>query len=197
MSEPVFNDTYYTRYYVDPKSRVAEPTYFENLARFIASYARLLDIRIRTIVDLGCGIGTLKKPLLKRFPKATYVGVDVSEYACEKYGWEHSTISDYWSPNEFDLVVCHDVVQYLEDQQAKAAIRNFDTLCGGLLYFSVLTEEDYLENCDKSRTDSAVHLRTAQWYRRRTKPLFRNLGGGVYIGRDSDVAVYALEHLDA
>jgi 2-polyprenyl-3-methyl-5-hydroxy-6-metoxy-1,4-benzoquinol methylase len=196
MTEPKFDDAYYTRYYFDPKSRVAEPKYFENLARFLSAYAALVDIQIRSIVDLGCGIGTLKNPLLKRFPKASYTGVDVSEYACEKFGWELATISDYCSPNEFDLVVCHDVVQYLDDKQAKAALRNFATLCGGLLYFSVLTEEDYSENCDKSRTDSAVHLRSAEWYRRRTKQYFRNLGGGVYIERDSDVAIYALEHID-
>ena len=65
-----------------------------------------------------------------------------------------------------------------------------------MLYFSVLTEEDYLENCDKSRTDSIVNLRAANWYRPKLSRYFRNLGGGAYASREVDVALYALEHLD-
>jgi len=196
MSDPYFDKDYYARYYKDRNTRVAEPSYFDSLARFLAGYSELLGFKVRSIVDLGCGIGTLKKPLRKRFPKATYTGVDISAYACEKYGWELSSVSDYSPAQTFDLVICHDVVQYLGDKDAKSAIRNFSDLCVGMLYFSVLTEEDYLENCDKSRTDSMVSLRAADWYRPKLKRYFRNLGGGAYVSREVDVALYALEHLD-
>lgn len=196
MSNRNFNEDYYARYYKDRKTRVAEPSYFDSLARFIAGYSELLGFKVRSIVDLGCGIGTLKKPLLKQFSKATYTGVDISAYACETYGWELSSVSDYKPAQNFDLVICHDVVQYLDDKDAKAAIKNFADLSAGILYFSVLTEEDYLENCDKSRTDSTVNLRTADWYRPKMSKYFRNLGGGAYVNREVDVALYALEHLD-
>jgi 2-polyprenyl-3-methyl-5-hydroxy-6-metoxy-1,4-benzoquinol methylase len=196
MNIKKFDEAYYTRYYGDQKTRVEEPRYFNNLARYLGAYTRLLDSNVRSIVDLGCGVGTLKLPLLGRFPKATYTGVDISEYACATYGWECAAVSEYCSPEKFDLVVCHDVVQYLDDKEAKAAIKNFDCLCQGILYFSVLTEEDYVENCDQSRTDSAVNLRTVDWYKPKLQRYFRNLGGGVYLSRDSEIAIYALEHLD-
>ena len=191
-----FDEDYYARYYLDHSTRVAEPRYFDSLAKFISGYSELLGFKVRSIVDLGCGIGTLRKPLLRQFPKAAYTGVDVSEYACEKYGWELGSVSDYAPARSFDLVICHDVVQYLDDKDAKAAIRNFSNIGSGMLYFSVLTEEDYRENCDKSRTDSTVNLRPADWYRPKLSRYFRNLGGGAYVSREVDVALYALEHLD-
>ncbi|MFT4560666.1 MAG: 2-polyprenyl-3-methyl-5-hydroxy-6-metoxy-1,4-benzoquinol methylase [Gammaproteobacteria bacterium] len=196
MNVKKFDEAYYARYYGDRNTRVAEPSYFNNLARYLGAYTRLLGLKVGSIVDLGCGVGTLKLPLLGRFPKATYTGVDISEYACVTYGWERAAVSEYSSPEKFDLVVCHDVVQYLNDKEAKAAIKNFNSLCKDILYFSVLTEEDYVENCDQSRTDSAVNLRTTDWYRPKLQRYFRNLGGGVYLSRDSEIAIYALEHLD-
>jgi SAM-dependent methyltransferase len=190
-----FDATYYARYYFNEDTRVAEPAYYDNLARFIAAYSGLLSVRMRSILDLGCGTGTFKKPLLKRFPKSRYCGVDVSAYACERYGWERGSVVDYVA-DPFDLVVCHDVLQYLNTNDAKQAMRNLDVLCDGLLYFSVLTTEDWEENCDRSRTDADVTLRPAEWYRSRLKPYFKNLGGGAYLSRKCDIALYALEHLD-
>jgi hypothetical protein len=84
----------------------------------------------------------------------------------------------------------------LSKAEASAAIKNLDTLCQGIVYFSVLTEEDWRDNCDKARTDSEVNLRSADWYRPKLKRHFRNLGGGAYLSRGADVALYALEHLD-
>ena len=196
MSEGRFDEKYYERYYRERKTRVAEPAYFDNLAGYLAGYCGLLGLKVRTIVDLGCGVGMLKKPLLKCFPKASYTGVDISAYACAEFGWELASVSDFRSSEYFDLVVCHDVAQYLSDKEAKAAIKNFNNLSHGMVYFSVLTEEDYVESCDKARTDSDVNLRSVDWYRPKMRRYFRNLGGGVYIERDSDVAIYALEHID-
>jgi SAM-dependent methyltransferase len=196
MTRERFDENYYARFYEDRRTRVAGPVYFDALARFIGGYIGLLEIRVRSILDLGCGIGALKIPLLKRFPKATYTGVDTSSFACAKFGWELGSVSDYSPPDRFDLVVCHDVLQYLPRKDAGAAIKNLENLCRGALYFSVLTEEDWSENCDRSRTDSEVNLRPADWYRRKLRRAFRNLGGGVYMSREVDVALYALEHLD-
>ena len=196
MFSSYFNKDYYARYYTDCKTRVAEPRYYDGLARFMSGYSDLLGFSGRSILDLGCGIGSLRMPLLRQFSKATYTGVDISEYACDKYGWELGSISDYSPAQSFDLVICHDAVQYLDNKDAKAAIKNFSNFASGMLYFSVLTEEDYLENCDKSRTDSIVNLRAANWYRPKLSRYFRNLGGGAYASREGDVALYALEHLD-
>lgn len=190
-----FDEAYYARYYFDRKTRVAEPAFYDDLARFIAAYCGLISLRIRTAVDLGCGVGSLRQPLLNQLHKLSYTGVDISTFACEAYGWDYGSVVDY-NNDPFDLVICHDVVQYLNNKDAKKALDNMDRLCCGLLYFSVLTSEDWEENCDKSRTDSAVELRPAEWYRTKLRTNFRNLGGGAYLSRKCDVALYALEHLD-
>ena len=95
----------------------------------------------------------------------TYTGMETSEYLCERYGWDHGLIQDYRAKKPFDLVVCYDVVQYLDSATAKRALDNLSRLCRGMLYFTALTKKDWEENCDQSRTDAEVYLRTAEWYR--------------------------------
>ena len=195
MTKARFDAAYYRRYYVNRTSRVADAAYFDGVGRFIAAYANLLALDVRSILDLGCGIGAFRKPLERRFRRARYVGVEASDYACGKYGWEHGSVVDY-DGGPFDLVVCHDVLQYLSPAAANAAIANLDQLCASVLFFGVLTREDWEENCDQSRTDGDVRLRRAAWYRTRLRRYFLNLGGGFYLSRKSDAVVYALEHVD-
>ena len=188
-----FDANYYRRYYQDRRTRVADPEYYRRLARFIASYSALLDISIVRIADLGCGTGALQNPLLAEFKRASYVGVEQSAYACQKFGWKQSCASEFTAELGFDLVVCHDVMQYLDDKRAAKALTNFRLLTDKLVYFSVLTEEDWRRNVDQDLTDGEVYLRPANWYRRRLKPSFTNLGGGLYLAAGNDAVVYALE----
>ena len=191
-----FDEAYYQRFYRDPATRISSPRYYAKLVAYIAAYSELLDLRVRSTVDLGCGTGLFRKPLRREFPNASYTGVEASEYAANKYGWTCGSLADYESEQTFDLVICHDVLQYLDRREAARAIENFDRLSASLVYFSVLTEEDWERNCDQSRTDGDVYLRPASWYRKRLRPLFINLGGGLYVKRDVDVVTYELEHLD-
>ncbi|MGR8947960.1 MAG: class I SAM-dependent methyltransferase [Gammaproteobacteria bacterium] len=188
-----FDAAYYQRYYLNPRTRVADPDYYQRLAGFVAAYCRLLDVRVKSILDLGCGTGAMQKPLLTEFRGASYQGIEFSAYACEQYGWTQGCASNYSTGSAFDLVVCHDVLQYLDDEAAAAALLNFAELTHSILYFSVLTREDWEINVDQDLTDDAVHLRTASWYRKRLKNQFKNLGGGVYLALDNDAVVYALE----
>ena len=188
-----FDRAYYRRYYLDTHTRVAEPAYYRRLAKFIGAYSDLLDIPVRSMLDIGCGTGALQKPLSAQFKRADYVGIDDSAYACEQYGWIKACASDFVSDRRFDLVICHDVMQYLNDANALKAIKNFARLSTKLVYFSVLTKEDWRRNVDQRLTDGEVFLRPANWYRRLLKSNFRNLGGGLYLANNSDAVVYALE----
>ncbi len=190
---PKFDAGYYRRYYVNPRTRVADPDYYTRLAQYIGAYCRLLHISVRSILDVGCGTGTLQKPLEREFKGARYEGLEFSTYACEQYGWTQGCASNYAPNRSFDLVLCHDVLQYLDDKKAAAALTNFGRLSGQVLYFSVLTEEDWQTNVEQALTDDNVHLRNANWYRRRLKNRFQNLGGGVYLKVGNDAVVYALE----
>jgi 2-polyprenyl-3-methyl-5-hydroxy-6-metoxy-1,4-benzoquinol methylase len=163
------------------------------LGHFIAAYTLRIGLPVRRILDAGCGIGLLRAPLLKQLPRATYVGVEVSEYLCERYGWEHSTVQDFRAGKSFDLVVCYDILQYLDEAQLGRAFANLARLCRGVLFFSALTSEDWRKNCDQRRTDSNVLLRPAEWYRRRLRRQFREIGAGFWLRRNAPLTVWELE----
>jgi 2-polyprenyl-3-methyl-5-hydroxy-6-metoxy-1,4-benzoquinol methylase len=190
-----FDAEYYARYYRNAKTRVTEADETTRLARFLASYTRFIKQPVRNVLDLGCGLGQLKKPLAREFPRARYVGVERSAYACERYGLEPGSVVDFKSRTRFDLVICKGVLQYLTAAEADAALKNLATLCRGCLYLEALTREDWANACDQQRSDGAVYLRPAQFYRRRLRVAFTAGGAGIFIHERSGAVLYALETL--
>ena len=188
-----FNAGFYRRYYVDPRTRVASRAEALTVARFACAYIDYLGFKVRRVLDAGCGLGHFRTPVREFFPRARYVGLETSEYLCRKHGWVHGSIVDYSPRRAFDLVFCHDVLQYLDDAAASRAIVNLGRLSRGALYFSVLTAGDWRRNADRGRTDSGVHLRPAAWYRARLRRHFRHLGGGVLARRGYDPLLWELE----
>ena len=72
---------------------------------------------------------TCAAPVREFFPHARYVGLETSEYLCRRYGWVREGIADHAPAEPFDLVICHDVLQYVEDDRAASrAIRNLGKL---------------------------------------------------------------------
>ncbi|MGB6452099.1 MAG: class I SAM-dependent methyltransferase [Steroidobacteraceae bacterium] len=189
----VFDRDYYRRYYFDPRTAVGSPHESRMRARLIAAYVDHVGLPVRTILDAGCGIGQLRASLLRRLPRVRYVGLEVSDYLCRRYGWEPGRIEDYASATPFDLVICYDVLQYLDDRGAARAIANLARLGRGVLYFSALTRADWRNNCDRRRTDPAVHMRPAEWYRARLRRGFLEVGAGFWVRRGAPLIVWELE----
>jgi 2-polyprenyl-3-methyl-5-hydroxy-6-metoxy-1,4-benzoquinol methylase len=190
-----FDQEYYERFYFDPKTAVTNRREMQSRARLIAAYALHTGLPTRRILDAGCGTGLLRSWLKRYLPRATYTGIEASEYLCEKYGWQQSTIESYRPASSFDIVVCYDVVQYLDSTTATRALANLGRLCRGVLYFTALTRVDWDHNCDRSRTDSNVHLRSAQWYRSRLNRSFREAGAGFWLRRGAPFTVWDMESL--
>ena len=188
-----FDRAYYKKFYFDPRTAVTTRAEMKARAQLIIAYARHVGLPVRRILDAGCGTGMLRKPFLKAFPKARYVGLDVSEYLCERYGWEHGTVDTWRSPVPFDLVVCYDVVQYLDARGAARALANLARMCRAVLYFGVLTELDWRRNCDRRRTDAEVHMREGEWYRTRLRRYFHEIGAGFWLRRGAPITVWELE----
>lgn len=163
------------------------------LGRFVCGYAAYLGFTVKRVLDAGCGLGHLRAPVREFFPRARYVGLETSQYLCRRYGWTHGSIADYAPKQPFDLVLCHDVLQYLNDREAVRALANLARLSRGALYFSVLTREDWRRTADTSRTDGAVSLRPAAWYKARLARHFRPLGGGLLVRRGFDPLLWELE----
>jgi SAM-dependent methyltransferase len=190
-----FDRDYYRRFYLDPRTAVTSRAEMRARAKLIAAYVDHAGLPVRRVLDAGCGIGLLRAPLKRMLPRAAYVGLEASEYLCKRYGWEHGMLQSYRPGGVFDLVICYDVLQYLDDRAAAGALSNLGRLCRGILYFTALTRRDWLENCDRSRTDSVVHLRTAEWYRSRLRRSFREIGAGFWMRRGAPLTVWELETL--
>jgi SAM-dependent methyltransferase len=188
-----FDRDYYQRYYFNPRTAVISRAEMRARARLIAAYTVHIGLPVRRILDAGCGTGALRRTLLRYLPRSMYVGLETSEYLCQRYGWEHGRLETYRPEAPFDLVVCYDVLQYLDDRQSGSAIANLARLCRGALYFTVLTRQDWLHNCDRKRTDADVHLRSAAWYRARLRRGFREIGAGFWLTRHAPLTIWELE----
>jgi SAM-dependent methyltransferase len=190
-----FDHEYYKRFYYDPNTAVTSKREIQARARLIAAYALHTGLPVRRILDAGCGTGLLRPWLRRYLPRAVYTGIEASEYLCQRYGWQQAQIETYKPTAPFDVIVCYDVLQYLDSRTADRALANFGKLCRGVLYFTALTRVDWEHNCDRSRTDSNVHLRSANWYRSRLRTNFREAGCGFWLRRGAPFTVWDLESL--
>ncbi|HQR25031.1 MAG TPA: class I SAM-dependent methyltransferase [Steroidobacteraceae bacterium] len=191
-----FGPEFYRRHYVDPRTRVVTRAEMARRAELVAAFVRHAELDVRSILDVGCGLGLMRHHLQRRFPRARYVGLEASPYLCEKFGWECGSAATYDPGRTFDLVVCYDVLQYLTSREAAAAIRNLARLCSGILHFGVLTREDWELYCDQRSTDRNVHMRPGNWYRRRLAPAFINAGSGMFVRRGAPVHLWELDKVE-
>ena len=191
-----FDKPYYDRFYGRAQARPAIRRDKARLAAFVCAYLDYLRQPVRNVLDVGCGFGLWRDAIARHCPKATYTGVEISEYLCEKHGWTRGSVVDFTSPRRFDLVICDDTLQYLPTADCTAAIGNLATLCRGALFVHALTREDWRDNCDRSQTDPDVYLHSGAWYRRQLGRHFENVGGGVFLSEDSPAIAWTLGKLD-
>lgn len=188
-----FDRSYYQRFYYDPRTAVTSRAEMRARARLIAGCVDYLGLPVRRILDAGCGIGLLRAPLRRALPRARYEGLEVSEYLCRRYGWRQGSIESLRTRERFDLVICYDVLQYLDAVQCRRAIANLARVCRGALYFGALTTEDWRDNCDQTRTDRIEGLRPGRWYRRELARAFVPLGCGMWLRRGAPVTLWNLD----
>lgn len=189
-----FDADYYARFYEDPRTRVAGAHEAKQLARLLGAQLGYLGQPVRNVLDMGCGLGQLRAPLAREFRAASYTGVEHSEFLCERHGWKQGSVVDWRSRSRYDLVICRGVLQYLTRPQAEQAIGNLARLCRGALYLEALTREDWTDAADRKRTDGAVYLRAASFYRKRlARAGFAAAGTGIFLHERSPVVLYALE----
>ena len=186
-----FDAAYYRRYY-GGRDRVHGARDIAQLASGVAGLAAWLGVDLRAVLDVGAGIGLWGRWFRRHRPGVRYRSIDVSEHACATYGHERRDISAWRGRERFDLVVCHSVLQYLDDRAAARAVANLGRMCRGLLYLEAVTHED-APALDLLRTDTVMHLRSVEWYRSRLARHFLQVGAGLWASKRSDVRLWALE----
>jgi hypothetical protein len=189
-----FDASYYQRYYFDKKTKVADPQHVERLGAFVCAYLKYLRVPVHRVLDVGCGIGLWRDIVARHFPQARYHGVEFSEYLCGRYGWERGSVVDYQAAEPYDFVICQGVLAYLSPPDLKRALRNLGSLSTGALYMEVVTREDYEHDIvDADLTDPHLFRHRAEVYRRGLSRQFKEMGGGVWLSRQSDVPVFSME----
>ncbi len=187
-----FDAGYYHRHY-HGRERVHSPRQIGRLASGVAGMADWLGVEIRTVLDVGAGPGFWRSWFRRHRPDVRYLSTDFSPWACQRYGHERRDISAWRPRARFDLVVCQGVLQYLGDEEVLRAVENLGAACRGLLYLEVVTRHDLEEVVDADLTDTDIHSRPGDFYRRALTPHFRQVGAGLWSARSADLRFYELE----
>lgn len=164
-----YDREYFDRWYRHPAHRVATRDSLERKVRLAVSVAEFVLAReIRTVLDVGCGEAPWF-PVLRRLRRnVRYVGVESSEYAVSRYGQTRNirrgSVGDLASmrlPRNVDLIVCADVLQYVDTPSVARGLRAIRGLLGGVAYIETFTTADAMVG-DRD----GWHERTAAEYRR-------------------------------
>jgi SAM-dependent methyltransferase len=189
-----FDRAFFTRFYDDAATSVISEDDVFKRACFVLAYLSHLQVPVETVLDAGCGTGLWMRALRRIDRSIQYLGLDPSEYLCEKHGWFQSSIEDFRSRRRFDLVVCQDVMQYMPADEVERSLAAIAAVCRGALYFEAPTSDDIKSGLlDMKKTDRRIHVRSAAWYRRRLEAHFENAGGGVFVSPRAQAVLLALE----
>jgi predicted TPR repeat methyltransferase len=127
-----------------------------------------LERPVRTVLDIGCGEGAWRAPLLKLRPKLRYLGFDSSEFAVSKYGprrnLHYAHFSDFAQLRPcppVDLLICADVLHYLPSRELQRGLPGLAELCGGVAFLETFAREDEFEG-----DHVGFQARPAAWYRK-------------------------------
>lgn len=191
MTKREFDARYYERFY--GRGSVHTAGQIDKLATAVHSLLGWWGLDVRSVLDIGAGPGYWRDWYRSHHPRTKVLSTDVSEYACRTYGHRRADIATWTPPRRFDLVICHSVLQYLDDASTKSAIANLAAGTAHFLYLEIPTKSDFADVVDPSTTDMGVHKRTGAWYRRELDHRFRQVGGGLWLSRNSNVPMYELE----
>jgi hypothetical protein len=188
-----FDASYFRRYYESRRSRVYGREQVGHLASGVTGLIRWFGVEIERVLDVGAGTGLWKDWFTAQMPAVRYRSIDVSEYACVRYGHERRDIAKWRGREKHDLVVCQGVLPYLDDAACAKAIVNMAAMCRGFLYVEAITARDLRDVCDRARTDVTVRARPRAFYARLLQRSFEPLGCGLFHVRGGETVFYDLE----
>jgi len=154
------------------------------VALAVATAEYHLERPLRTVLDIGCGEGPWRAPLLKLRPDARYLGFDASDYAIARYGrsrnlhlarFEDFALLRPCPP--VDLLVCSDVMHYVPTRPLDHGLPGLAELCGGVAFLETFAREDQAEG-----DEDGFIARPARFYRQRFEALgFTPLGSHCWL----------------
>ena len=193
MRNKKFDRSYFERYY--GKQPIHTVNEIAHLATAVHEMLAWWAAPVRSVLEVGAGRGDWSNWYRTLHPTVRVTSTDVSEHTCATFGHERRDIAQWAPKRPFDLVICTDVLQYLDDRAATQALRNLTTATRTCLYFDALTSFDAKHTVERSKTDLNATLRTGDWYRQRLSRGFTQAGAGLWIRKGSTVVLHELERL--
>ncbi len=164
-----YDREYFDRWYRKETSRIEGPAALRRrVALAVAMAERFLERPIRSALDVGCGEGRWRAELLRLRPKLFYQGVEPSPYVVKRFGARRNIVQGGLTDlpgleleGPFDLVICADVIHYLDVEELVRGLPRLATLTEGLAYLELLTDQEEVEGDQR-----ALKLRPPSLYRK-------------------------------
>jgi len=164
-----YDRAYFDRWYRHPETRIrTEGELRYKVAMVVATAELVLGRAVRSVLDVGCGEARWFPELRRIRPKVRYTGVDSSDYVVGRFSRTRNvrkgsfeTIGELGLRGEFDVIVCADVMHYLDRPELRDGLAALVPLLRGVAYFDIAVREDEPEGDLKHWKD-----RPASWYRR-------------------------------
>lgn len=189
-----YDRAYFDRWYRGPDAPKGEDELRRNVHLAVAVAESVLARPVTTVLDVGAGEGRWQPVLHEVRPGAAYLGIEPSDYAVERFGETRNlrrgtfrSLDEHAFDEPFDLVLCADVLHYLDDGEVEVGLPELADLVGGAALIEVFAAEDHAEG-DRV----GFHARPAAWYRER----FAN-AGLVPIGLQMYVHAEMVDELEA
>lgn len=192
-----YDRAYFDKWYRDPRHGVRSRQELERKVALAVSVAEYyLGHRVQHVLDVGCGEGVWRAPLLKMRPDVDYLGLDSSEYVVARYGVARNLRQATFGQLEhlrfdrmFDLIVCSDTIHYVKNSELQRGLRGVVEMLAGVAFLELFTSED-----SPSGDKTGFIARSPNWYLKE----FRNAGlipcgSHCYIGPKLEGCVSALE----
>lgn len=195
-----YDRDYFERWYRDASLRREAIGGAARLARkvslAVATAEYWLERRIRSVLDVGCGEGAWQPVLRRLRPKATYLGFDSSTYAVQRFGRRRglhvAAFGDFAALRPcppVDLLVCSDVLHYLDARELDAGLPGLAELCAGVAFLETFAREDDIEG-----DTAGFRRRPARFYRERfARAGFAPLGSHLWLAPGLAETAAALE----
>lgn len=194
-SDKVYDRDYFQRWYRDfgigGRGRLQR-----KVALAVATAEYHLERPVRSVLDIGCGEGVWRAPLLRLRPKLRYLGFDSSEYAIHRFGARRqlhlARFGDFAVLRPcppVDLLICSDVLHYLPARELDRGLPGLAELCGGVAFIEAYTTEDAIEG-----DHHGFLRRPAAFYRKRLHGAgFRQIGSHGWLSPALATSAAALE----
>lgn len=164
-----YDQDYFDRWYRPPGGRAgAAGLLRRKVALAVASCEYYLGRPLRSVLDIGCGEGAWRAPLRRLRPQVEYLGLDSSEYAVARHGSrrnlrlvDFAQLAELRFDGSADLLVCSDVLHYLDAGTLRRGLSGFAQLGHGLAWVELFCRGDQAEG-----DHEGWQARPASFYRR-------------------------------